>query len=450
MFFVVMIWTSSAYAAVTKELAWDYYVAGNSVADSGSVYIPTKDGWADFELETAGNSLTIYFKRLQEYAPQPIEIYVDGNFVRGIMTSGETIPITPGKHAIKMINKQFLSGSEYRVRIDQLEFDTNKPPPPPPPPEAFTIASTSITETSIDISLTTSVGADYYDVFRDGSRIGSIANTAKTYTFSGLKGGTTYELYLRAANAGGVKASNILTVKTKDPPPPPPPPDPFTISKGTVTDRTISISIGVSNGASNLEVFRNGEKITTVSAGTRTYTYSGLTALTTYELYVKAVNGSGVTASNILTVKTTDVPPPPPDLGSVSVVTSKKEMKVIWSGGVAPYTVTWKTDSKTDTKTTTGYSVLLGGFDPGTVVTITVTDSNGSSKTITAKMPSADELAEPMMPDETKTFQGMVDLFGIAGTYALIVIGAAVALGIIVILGIYTWRLLKRWLRSAK
>lgn len=59
-------------------------------------------------------------------------------------------------------------------------------------------------------------------------------------------------------------------------------------------------------------------------------------------------------------------------------------------------------------------------------------------------------LTEPTMPDSTGVMQRMVDSFGTAGTYAIVVIGAAVALGIIVILGMYTWRLLKKWLSSAK
>lgn len=59
-------------------------------------------------------------------------------------------------------------------------------------------------------------------------------------------------------------------------------------------------------------------------------------------------------------------------------------------------------------------------------------------------------LTEPTMPDSTGVMQKMVDTFGTAGTYAIVVIGAAVALGIIVILAMYTWRLLKKWLSSAK
>lgn len=56
----------------------------------------------------------------------------------------------------------------------------------------------------------------------------------------------------------------------------------------------------------------------------------------------------------------------------------------------------------------------------------------------------------PTMPSSDSVFTDMLSMFGTAGTYALLVIGAAVALGLIVILAMYIWRLLKKWLSSAK
>lgn len=59
-------------------------------------------------------------------------------------------------------------------------------------------------------------------------------------------------------------------------------------------------------------------------------------------------------------------------------------------------------------------------------------------------------LSQPSMPDPTSTMQTMVDSFGQAGSYAIAIIGGAVALGVMVILAMYAWRLLKRWLHTAK
>jgi hypothetical protein len=59
-------------------------------------------------------------------------------------------------------------------------------------------------------------------------------------------------------------------------------------------------------------------------------------------------------------------------------------------------------------------------------------------------------LTPPTMPASDSLFQSMVDLFGKAGTISLVVIGGAVALGLIVILAMWAWRLLKKWLATAK
>jgi hypothetical protein len=54
------------------------------------------------------------------------------------------------------------------------------------------------------------------------------------------------------------------------------------------------------------------------------------------------------------------------------------------------------------------------------------------------------------MPDSTSIFQKMIDNFGVAGTIGIAIIGGAVALGILVILGMWGWRLAKKWLSAAK
>lgn len=59
-------------------------------------------------------------------------------------------------------------------------------------------------------------------------------------------------------------------------------------------------------------------------------------------------------------------------------------------------------------------------------------------------------LTPPVMPDNSSIFQKMVDTFGTAGTIGIAIIGGAVALGIIIILGMWGWRLAKKWLSAAK
>ena len=59
-------------------------------------------------------------------------------------------------------------------------------------------------------------------------------------------------------------------------------------------------------------------------------------------------------------------------------------------------------------------------------------------------------LTAPTLPSSTGVVQNMIDSFGTAGTVGIAVIGAAIGLVIIVILGAYAWRLVKKWLSAAK
>jgi|GEM_PF-3695477 len=57
---------------------------------------------------------------------------------------------------------------------------------------------------------------------------------------------------------------------------------------------------------------------------------------------------------------------------------------------------------------------------------------------------------DPTMPSTQSLFQKMVDVFGTAGTIGIAIIGAAVLLGIMVVLARWGWILLKGWLSRAK
>ncbi|HEY0827108.1 MAG TPA: hypothetical protein VGE40_03360 [Bacilli bacterium] len=59
-------------------------------------------------------------------------------------------------------------------------------------------------------------------------------------------------------------------------------------------------------------------------------------------------------------------------------------------------------------------------------------------------------ITPPTMPASDSVYQAMVDMFGEAATKGLLIIGGAVALGLIVIIAMWAWRLLKKWLSSSK
>jgi hypothetical protein len=57
---------------------------------------------------------------------------------------------------------------------------------------------------------------------------------------------------------------------------------------------------------------------------------------------------------------------------------------------------------------------------------------------------------DPAMPDSKPIFQKMIDMFVTAGQIGIAIIGAAVALGILVVLAYWGWGLLRKWLAKAK
>jgi subtilisin family serine protease/chitodextrinase len=95
----------------------------------------------------------------------------------------------------------------------QSDADTEAPTAP------TNLASSNITESSVDLTWdasTDNVGVDHYTVFQDGSSIGTTANTS--YSVTGLSASTTYTFTVKAEDAAGnvSAASNSLDVTTTD------------------------------------------------------------------------------------------------------------------------------------------------------------------------------------------------------------------------------------------
>lgn len=438
--FLIVFWSSSASAAgLVPYLTYSGTSTTTTLPTDGDVntYATVENGLEyTFPSPTTLTSVSVDFYATCNACSISVLFYDAGNTV--VAGSAENFPVgraTKNFVVNKQVNKLRITTEAPSFRIYEIGVVDNSP-------KNVTIAAGSPTANEIPLGFT-ATNADTIEIYREDIKVDSVAGTTTNYVDKGRSPDTTYKYYIKAVNAYGTTASNIITVKTLSGPPPPPPPSNVTISAGTPKSEEVPLTFSATN-ADSIDLYRNDIKIKSFTGTATSFLDSGLQADTLYKYYIKAVNPSGPTASNIITVRTAKGPPP--GITSVSVSTTKTQVKVSWVGGVGPYTVTWGSEKRETPDT----SVLLGGFSPGTVVTITVTDSNGSSKTVTVKTPESGDLEDPLLPSETGVYQRMVNLFGTAGTYALVVIGGAVALGIIVILAMYTWRLLKRWLSSAK
>ncbi|MCW2881065.1 MAG: Chitinase-like protein [Sphaerisporangium sp.] len=82
------------------------------------------------------------------------------------------------------------------------------------------LAVTGTTSSSVSLSWSVSSGATAYNVYRDGTKIGTPAGT--TYTATGLTSGTTYRFAVSASNPAGESARSAEVTATPSTSPPPP------------------------------------------------------------------------------------------------------------------------------------------------------------------------------------------------------------------------------------
>ena len=141
----------------------------------------------------------------------------------------------------------------------------------------------------------------------------SPATTSSPVTISGLSGGTTYSVVLRAVNANGNGASSSsVSVTTSNVAPSAP--TALSSSEVGTTSAKISFTAG-SNGGSSITNYKystnGGTSFTAFSPAVTAspVTITGLTSNTTYSVVIKAVNSVGDGSSSAaLSVKTSTIP----------------------------------------------------------------------------------------------------------------------------------------------
>ncbi|MBB6734675.1 DUF4832 domain-containing protein [Cohnella zeiphila] len=167
----------------------------------------------------------------------------------------------------------------------------------PTVPSGVTAASKSQTSVTLAWNASTdNVGVTGYEVYRNGSKVGS--PTIASYTDSGLSPGTAYAYTIDAKDAAGnISAlSSPLSVTTDSPPAldTQAPTAPTNLSATGHTSGSVSLAWTASTdnvGVTGYEVYRNGTKAG--SATGTSFTDSGLAASTSYTYTVKALDAAG-------------------------------------------------------------------------------------------------------------------------------------------------------------
>lgn len=281
-----------------------------------------------------------------------------------------------------------------------------------------------------------------YRVYKDGVLWGTVSTS--TAVITGLTNDQAYGFRVASVDKSGNESSrtNAITVTPKGPPPPDtePPKVPTLSGKPGKSQAVLSWTKSTDSDLSGYNVYQDGEKVGNYTSNAATI--SNLKNGTEYKFRVTAFDVSGNESA-----KSNEVSITPIEKLDVNLIPNGDSIVVqILTGGTGPYVINWELAQKTVDQSQ--YVIANLQFD--TEYTVTITDSNGL--TYTAKVNTGTEkgFIPPSLPNPQEMFQKMLSVFATAGQIAISVIGAAVALGVMVLLAYWGWLLLKRWLARAK
>lgn len=313
-----------------------------------------------------------------------------------------------------------------------------------PPSTPTGLKASSVTGSSAVISWTAVPNTVSYTLYSASGSVIASGISGTSYTMGSLANGTAYSVQLTAVNSAGESAkSSVLSFTTLSVPS-----APTGLSGSTTLDSASLTWIPVS-GATSYNVYRDGVEIAH-GGQSASYTDSGLTQDTSYSYTVTAVDSVGESAqSTALVLKTGSVNQP---VGGLVLQGGKTRMQVQYTGNEGPFTITATPSGGSTplTVTTADDAYVLSGLSANTDYTVSVTDAKGNTVSGTQNTGNVSKVFPPSLPNSTPVVQQMLDSFGTAGKRVVVIILAAVSLGVIVFLSFYVWRLFKRWLHRSK
>lgn len=200
------------------------------------------------------------------------------------------------------------TGNDY-VYIDNITINGCLATDSTAPSTPTNLASSNITTSSFDVSWTASTdnfGVTGYRVYIDGSEDGTTTST--TYSFSGLSSSTTYTIEVEAFDAAGNNSTKAsLDVTTATPPDTEAPTTPTNLASSNIMDTSFDVSWTASTdnvAVTGYNVFIGGSLDGTTTS--TSYSFSGLSASSTYSVEVQAFDAAGNTSakSSALSVTT--------------------------------------------------------------------------------------------------------------------------------------------------
>lgn len=177
--------------------------------------------------------------------------------------------------------------------IREIDFLTTRAPNPPASAQITTIEPT---HDRITLHYT-AVDATHFDIYVDGQLVDTV--NERSYVITGLSADTTYSVWIVAWNEFGSRASQRITVTTKEQPPVPSILD-FGVSE--LLDRTVRVSFNVLR-ADTIDFYLDGELVGTIPGNRKDYALM-LEPATVYQVWFVAHNPNGSVTSRVLNFRT--------------------------------------------------------------------------------------------------------------------------------------------------
>ncbi|CAF1638531.1 unnamed protein product, partial [Adineta ricciae] len=148
----------------------------------------------------------------------------------------------------------------------------------------------SVTDNSATLSWKQVTGASGYNIYRNGGKVNNQVVTSTTYTDTNLNSGSTYTFTVKAVSSQGSESAASSSVIAKTTGEAPAVETPSGLSITGITSNSVSLQWTASATAEQYNVYRDGNKVATVSVSS--YTDTGLSAGTQYKYQVSSVKGA--------------------------------------------------------------------------------------------------------------------------------------------------------------
>ncbi len=301
-------------------------------------------------------------------------VYKGDVYLRSVTTTtASDTGLTPNTQYCYAISAYDVSGNESS-RTSKFCTTTNVAPPPVP--TGLTAAAASASQ--VGLTWTASAGASGYKIYRGGTLLKSVTQTAATD--AGLAANTQYCYTVSAYDASGNESIQSSTVCATTNLPGPALPTALTVV--AASSRQINLSWTASAGlpaAVGYKIFKNGAHLKSVPSTVTTIVEAGLTASTQYCYNVSAYDISGNESILTSTVcATTWNTPPPIPAGLTATIISTTQINLSWSASLGAANYRIYRNGVVHTVAATAYADTGLAANTRYCYTLTASDSTGS------------------------------------------------------------------------